>query len=230
MVYFSKNSDRNTRETITDILQIPQSKRLGKYQGCSNIDYKRTKSDFDTIKERIKCKLAGWKARFLSQAGKIVLINSNLTGIPHYIMQGIRIPNYIAKDMDRKSREFVWQNNMDPDSNHGSLNLVSWDKICGPRCEGGLGIRKYQDINAANLAKLGWKVLTTPENLWVQVVLATYLSNNNFMEVRKTVKVSRMWKYILDHRYLLKKGIRWVLGMVIELTFGKIIGWLPHLS
>lgn len=76
--------------------------------------------------------------------------------------------------MDKKSRDFLWHNNMDPDSNHTSLTLVSLDKICRPKCEGDLGIRKYQYINAAKLAKLGWKVLTNPENLWVQMVSAKY--------------------------------------------------------
>lgn len=88
---------------------------------------------------------------------------------------------------------------MDLDSNHSSLTLVSWDKICRPKCEDGLGIRKYQDINAAaNLTRLKWKILTEPENVWIQVVSVKYLSNNNFMNVKKMDKASRVWKYILD--------------------------------
>lgn len=87
---------------------------------------------------------------------------------------------------------------MDLDSNHSSLTLVSWDKICRPKWEDGLGIKKYQNINAANLTKLKWKVLTKPEIVWIQVVSAKYLSNNNFMDVKKTGKASRVWKYILE--------------------------------
>lgn len=77
-----------------------------------------------------------------------------MAGISLYTMQGIKISNYIAKEMDKVNRVFFWQNNMDSNDRLGAIPLVSWDKICRPKCEGGLGIRKYQDVNAANLAKL----------------------------------------------------------------------------
>lgn len=54
-------------------------------------------------------------------------------------------------------------------------------------------------------------MLKEPDNLWVKEVTTKYLTRKNFMEVRKASNASRMWKYILDHRYLLKKGIRWCL-------------------
>lgn len=106
LVQFSKGSNRTTREIVTNILQIPQSNRLGTYLGCKNIDHKRMRSDFDGIMHKMKHKLTGWKARFLSQAGKSILIKSNMAGIPQYTMQGIKITNYIAKEMDKVNRDF----------------------------------------------------------------------------------------------------------------------------
>lgn len=86
------------------------------------------------------------KARVLSQAGKSILIKSNLTGSPLFTMQRIKIPNYVAKEMDKMNKDFFWQNNMDSNNNHGSLQLVSWDKVCQPKCEGVLGIREVRDV------------------------------------------------------------------------------------
>lgn len=77
-----------------------------------------------------------------------------------------------------------------------------------------------------NLAKVGWKVLKEPDNLRVKMVTAKYLTRKNFMEVRKASNASRMWKYILDHMYLLKKGIKWCLGDGYSIIFGRIIGWM----
>lgn len=114
--------------------------------------------------------------------------------------------------MDNRNRDFFWKSNMDLDYNHGLIALISRDKIYRSKCEGGLGIKKLQDVNAANLAKLGWKILKEPDNLWVKVVSTKYLTRKIFMEARKTANGSRIWKYILDHRYLLKKGICWCLG------------------
>lgn len=52
---------------------------------------------------------------------------------------------------------------MEPDSCQGPVPVISWDKICRPTCEGGLGIRKIQDVNVALLTKLGSKVISDPE-------------------------------------------------------------------
>lgn len=52
-------------------------------------------------------KMVSWKVRFLYQTKKFVLIKLNLTGIPQFTIQGIKIPSYIAKEIDKKNREFL---------------------------------------------------------------------------------------------------------------------------
>lgn len=64
-----------------DILHITSINTIGIYLGCSNIDKykKRTKSDFEVMKQRAGHKLANWTDQTLSTASKIVLIKFNLT-------------------------------------------------------------------------------------------------------------------------------------------------------
>jgi len=52
--------------------------------------------------------------------------------------------------------------------------LVAWDKVCKPKKFGGLGLRKTGVVNTAFLAKLSWKFLTQPDNLWVKQMRAKY--------------------------------------------------------
>lgn len=40
--------------------------------------------------------------------------------------------------------------------------------MCRPKRERGLGILRTQDVDAALLAKLGLKVLTDPDNVWLK--------------------------------------------------------------
>lgn len=68
---------------------------------------------------------------------------------------------------------------------HGTIPLISWDKICRPKCESRLGIRRTQDVNAAFIAKLGWKIITGPDNLWTRVVSAKYLGKGDFLQICK---------------------------------------------
>lgn len=70
-----------------------------------------------------------------------------------------------------------------------------------------MGIRKMQNVNTAVLGKLGWKVLSDPDYIWVKVVSAKYLDKEKFLKVKKTANCTIMWKFILDHMYLNKKGI-----------------------
>lgn len=91
----------------------------------------------------------GWKARVLAQVGKMVLINSNLSGVPLYTMLGIKILNYIANEVDNANRKLVRSNNLDSDHIQSKTPIIAWDKISRPKCEGGLGITTIKDINAA---------------------------------------------------------------------------------
>lgn len=62
------------------------------------------------------------------------------------------------------------------------------------------------------LARLGWKILTEPNNWWVSLIKAKYLNREDFRIVQKTAHSSYAWKSILQSRELLKEGIRWIVG------------------
>jgi len=85
-------------------------------------------------------------------------------------MQCYKLPGKISDHLDRINRDFFWKQ-----SHSGKgMPLVAWDKVCQPKQLGGLGLRKTAAVNTAFLAKLGWKILTQPENFWVQHMRAKY--------------------------------------------------------
>lgn len=53
---------------------------------------------------------------------------------------------------------------------HKTPYSIARDKIHRPKCEDGLGIKKTEEVNAAFLAKQGWKVVAQPDNIWVKVI------------------------------------------------------------
>ena len=63
--------------------------------------------------------------------------------------------------------------------------LVARDAICRPKYEGGLGIRKNNDINKASIAKLGWRILPDNDSLWASIMRDKYVKNNNFFMIPK---------------------------------------------
>ena len=84
-------------------------------------------------------------------------------------MQCYKLPTRITSQLDRTHREFFWKNS----NTDKGMPLVAWDKICQQKTLGGLGLRKSAAVNTACLAKLGWKILTQPDNFWVQQMRAT---------------------------------------------------------
>lgn len=55
----------------------------------------------------------------------------------------------------------------------------------------GFGIKKVQVINATLLAKLGWQIITDPDNWLFKVVSAKYLTTENFLEAKKLLMLQQ---------------------------------------
>ena len=58
--------------------------------------------------ERVKKKLAGWKANLLSLASRAILIQASTTTIPAYVMQCTALPKKLLDNLDRVNRNFLW--------------------------------------------------------------------------------------------------------------------------
>ena len=65
-VYFSLNVDRDTKELLCDILGFSSTPKLGKYLGFPIKQPRTSPQDYNFILDRMKQKLAGWKANMLS--------------------------------------------------------------------------------------------------------------------------------------------------------------------
>jgi hypothetical protein len=68
-------------------LGLKISKSFGKYLGVPILVDGRDKRAFDFILDKIRDRLAGWKAQTVSLDGRCTLIQSVTTTIPTHIMQ-----------------------------------------------------------------------------------------------------------------------------------------------
>lgn len=105
------------------------------FKGRAKLEY------FEDIFQKVQRRLEGWKTKFLSFAGKIPLVNSVLASIPIHILSCTVVPNTVIIRFVRMMRTFLW-------SAKGTTRAqwVSWDNICLPKKQGGLGVRKLADI------------------------------------------------------------------------------------
>ena len=107
-VYFSPNIDHDDREAFSDILGFRQTEHLGKYLGFPINHQGNNNQDFGFVLDRVKSKLAGWKANLLSMAGRVVLIQASSSAVPAYIMQSHLLPSKVLDGIDQVNRNFLW--------------------------------------------------------------------------------------------------------------------------
>jgi len=144
-VYFSPNVDRDRRAELCDILGFHSTPNLGSYLGFPIRHAGSSNQDLNFVLDRVKQRLASWKASLLSLAGRKVLIQAATSAILSYIMQSYLLPARILDNLDRMNRNFLWGSS---DSKR-KIHWVGWKKVTRPVEEGGLGIQTAKGKNLA---------------------------------------------------------------------------------
>ena len=108
-------------------------KQHEKYLGLPSLVGRNKRNTFNDIKEKPSKKLAGWKDKMLSKAGKKALIKAIAQAIPTYIMNCFKIPNSPCEELMSLNRNFLWGQRKD----EKKIAWLSWEKMCEPKsCEG----------------------------------------------------------------------------------------------
>ncbi|CAN1185178.1 Uncharacterized mitochondrial protein AtMg00310 [Linum perenne] len=110
--------------------------------------------------------------------------------------------------MDETVGRFRWAG----DGHKKSIHWVSKEKVQMSKSLRGMGFKNFEDFNCAFLAKMGWRVLTQPESLWVRLLKSLYFPKCEFMEAKKGSRPSWLWSSILTGRDTLAKGCRKSIG------------------
>jgi hypothetical protein len=145
--------------------------------------------------------LAGWAAKFLSIAGRLVLLNSILSSIPMYIMSVLKLPQWVINAIDKIRRTFLWHGANDQRKGY---NLVDWEVVCEPKQIDGLGVLDLKTFNYALLLKWQWEWFAGENRLWRPLLLQTAPTLDGLpitplfsqlpMKIRQFFNCSTQWK------------------------------------
>ena len=208
-VFFSNNTEDSLARIISEEMEIPRTYDLGQYLGMPTINSRVSKQMFAKISDRVNKRLAGWKSKLLSTAGRVTLIQSTLSSIPYFAMQTANLPKSLCDDLDRKVRRFLWGGN----SEQKKVHKVCWEVVTKNKECGGLGIRSMRHVNSAFMMKLGWRLLTEKESLWSRVLRSKYCNGRCDLDMfQEKANSSNAWRGILNGVPLLRHGIRKEIG------------------
>ncbi|KAL6567965.1 hypothetical protein OROGR_001633 [Orobanche gracilis] len=106
-VYFSNPGSHGLKREVCHILGFGQTSYLGRYLGV-NLTHGRLKAeDFRDLIDRVVARLAGWKSKLLSLAGRNTLIQSVTAAMPSHIMSNSPLPKSICNHLDKLNRQFL---------------------------------------------------------------------------------------------------------------------------
>ena len=137
------------------------------------------------------------------------MVKSVIQNIPTYSMATFKLPISFCRSLDKMTRKFWWSGKC---AQGNFLALRRWDRLCQPKNCGGLGFRKFEDTNLALLAKLGWKVATDPNAMWVNLLRQKYCRIDSFFSVEPKKSDSSGWKDVLGTRNFIKESAVFLVG------------------
>ncbi|KAJ3699752.1 hypothetical protein LUZ61_003457 [Rhynchospora tenuis] len=164
-----------------------------------------TKHNGRMLVEKLKGKLAGWKANMLSHAGRLVLIKSVLMSMPVYVMTIQLLPKGILKEINSLLAKFFW-GKLDRER---YLTFISWKRVCKPIESGGLGVKDIDNFGQALFLKLIWSLMADENKLWVKVCKSKYYPTVGYWRSRRNRRCSKVWNQTLALREVFKEQVLW---------------------
>ena len=150
-LFFSKNTKREVQEQIKQIFGAQIIQHHEKYLGLPPLVGKGKRKAFNRIKDQVGKKIAGWKGKLLSSAGREILIKAVAQATPSYTMSCFKLPESLCRKLNAMMSSFLWGQK----DKERKMAWVAWEKLCILKEDGGMGFRDLRAFNLALLAKQG---------------------------------------------------------------------------
>ena len=90
---------------------------------------------FKELQERITKRVMGWKEKFISKAGREVLIKTIAQAIPIYSMSIFKIPKAVGDSINSTLAKYYRGQTKD----EKKIHWINWKKLCTQKEKGGMG-------------------------------------------------------------------------------------------
>ena len=95
----------------------------------------------------------------------MVLTKAVLQAILVFMLSALPAPKGVLQKFRNIQRDFLWGK----EETRKKWALVSWEKICKPKNQGGLGLDYIKIISKVLGAKLWWRCVKDPKAQWASI-------------------------------------------------------------
>jgi exonuclease III len=193
---------------LSTFLGIARSSLPSTYLGIPLSEESSKTISWDSLLLSIANRLNNWTFRPLNIAARLVLLKSVLQALPTYLFTALAAPASVIKAIRRLQRNFLWQGH----NSNKKWALVGWEKICKPKNCGGLGIRDPGKMNKIMGAKIWWRWLQNPQELWARLWKHKYAPathQNQLVRFNEQMPGSNIWTTAWRNRPLIQQHAFW---------------------
>lgn len=207
-MYFGKHIPTSKREEIKQKLGIVKTGGEGFYLGLPESVGGSKVALLSYLKENLNKRVHGWQTKFLSPAGKEVLLKAVAMALPTYTMACFLLPKTLCQQIMSILSDFWWRNSHESRGMHWK----SWESLCKPKSGGGLGFKDLEAFNLALLGKQLWRMITNKNSLVTRIFRSRYFKTSDPLNALLGSRPSYAWRSIHAAQNLVQQGARVMLG------------------
>ncbi|KAI0530979.1 hypothetical protein KFK09_000528 [Dendrobium nobile] len=193
---------RRRKNEISKIMGFKLVKEFN-YLGIKITLRRLKKSDFQFIIDKVLKMLSVWGSKFISLAGRIMLVKTVLLAYPTFYSTLSLIPKGLLYEIEKHCKNFIWNKNR---GEYG-IHYVNWNSLCDLVMYGGRGLKSCSKKIGPLRAKMAWKYNTDKDSLLYKFLFPKYGMLGDMKNGRKST--SSAWKIIKDGWKFLKPIVRW---------------------
>lgn len=122
----------------------------GNYMGLPMMVGRNRTEILNFIKHSIVDHIHRWNHRFISKAGREILLKTVLQALSTYAMGVFLLPKGLIKSIETTINSYWWKGG---GSDRKGITWKNWSSMCMPKKWGGLGFRDLHSFNLALLSK-----------------------------------------------------------------------------
>ncbi|CAM8945788.1 unnamed protein product [Rhodiola kirilowii] len=149
---------------VEELFGVKSSPLPVKYLGLPLTTKNLSRKDCEILIQKITSRLDCWSNRFLSRAGRKVLVSSVLQSMIFYWARVCLLPKTIIHEVNAICARFLWRGNCDKEGGH----LVKWADVCRVKEEGGLGLKNLECMNYAMVIGQLWGNKGRRSGMWFE--------------------------------------------------------------
>ena len=230
--FFSSGLSEVEIDAITETCGIPAGTFPIRYLGLPLNTRKLSIANCEPLLHQIKSKINSWTSKYLSFAGRQVLISTVIGGITNFWSGAFILPKECISLIDKMCNAFLWKGTLEGKY----VARVAWEKVATPRKNGGLGLRNLAIWNRTCIIKLLWLLLFIPESIWASWMQDNVIKDESFWELKPRLNHTWIFKRILEER---QTALQWIIispgnGRKINFwldpwtPFGQLISFIGH--